>query len=45
MMLILTQKQDDLYAIVFLNAKKNFEVKGSDPHDFDGEGDGVGCES
>lgn len=25
MMLILTQKQDDLYAIVFLNAKENFD--------------------
>jgi hypothetical protein len=25
--------------------KKNFEVEGSDPHDFDREGDGVGCES
>lgn len=25
--------------------EKNFEVKVSDPHDFDREGDGVGCES
>jgi hypothetical protein len=23
----------------------NFTVTGSDPHGFDGEGDGVGCES
>lgn len=26
-------------------AKQNFPVKGSDPHGFDADGDGVGCES
>jgi len=24
---------------------KNFRVVGSDPHRFDGDGDGIGCES
>jgi plastocyanin len=26
-------------------SQKNFEVRSSDPHGFDGDGDGVGCES
>ncbi|MGB8153669.1 MAG: hypothetical protein WCF97_07115, partial [Nitrososphaeraceae archaeon] len=25
--------------------EKNFKVKGSDPHGFDGDNDGIGCES